>query len=79
MYLDETILSNPITVQVLWVDKNFVKAIYAKAESLYNTCNFEHALIFYHRGQVFDSLTMRIYKNKTFFCKERCGLRSSRF
>ncbi len=23
-----------------------------KAESLYNTCNFEHALIYYHRGQV---------------------------
>jgi hypothetical protein len=33
-------------------DKTFVKAIYAKAESLYNTCDFEHALIFYHRGQV---------------------------
>ena len=38
--------------QVLDVDKNFVKAIYVKAESLYNTCDFEHALIYYHRGQV---------------------------
>ena len=38
--------------QVLEVDKYFVKAIYVKAESLYNTCNFEHALIYYHRGQV---------------------------
>ena len=38
--------------QVLEVDKNFVKAILVKAESLYNTCDFEHALIYYHRGQV---------------------------
>ncbi len=41
--------------QVLEVDKHFVKAIYVKAESLYNTCNFEHALIYYHRGQVIKS------------------------
>jgi len=38
--------------QVLAVDKNFVKAVYVKAESLYNTCDFEHALIFFYRGQV---------------------------
>ena len=38
--------------QVLEVDKNFVKAILVKAESLYNTCDFEHALIYCHRGQV---------------------------
>jgi hypothetical protein len=37
---------------VLSVDKNFVKAIYAKAESLYNTCLFEHALVHFHRGHV---------------------------
>jgi hypothetical protein len=48
--------------QVLVVDKNFIKAVYVKAESLYNTCDFEHALIFFYRGQVpfwfdtFDSL-----------------------
>ena len=38
--------------QVLETDKRFVKAILVKAESLYNTCSFEHALIYYHRGQV---------------------------
>ena len=35
---------------VLDVDKYFVKAIYAKAEALYNTCQFEHALVLFHRG-----------------------------
>ena len=35
---------------VLEVDKYFVKAIYAKAEALYNTCQFEHALVLFHRG-----------------------------
>ena len=37
---------------VLGVDKTFVKAIYAKAEALYNTCQFEHALVYFVRGQV---------------------------
>ena len=35
---------------VLAVDKYFVKAIYAKAEALYNTYQFEHALALFHRG-----------------------------
>lgn len=37
---------------VLSIDKHFVKAIYAKAEALYNTCQFEHALVLFHRGKV---------------------------
>lgn len=37
---------------VLGVDKVFVKAIYAKAEALYNMCQFEHALVYFVRGQV---------------------------
>ena len=38
--------------KVLSVDCNHVKAIYAKAESLYNTCQFEQALMLFHRGSV---------------------------
>ena len=37
---------------VLDHDKTFVQAIYAKAEALYNTCQFEHALVYFVRGQV---------------------------
>ena len=37
---------------VLGDDKKFVQAIYAKAEALYNTCQFEHALVYFVRGQV---------------------------
>jgi hypothetical protein len=48
--------------QVLAIDKKFVKAILVKAESLYNTCSFEHALIYYHRGQVRKRLGMKITK-----------------
>lgn len=36
---------------VLEMDKSFVKAIYPKAEALYNTCQFEHALVLFHRGK----------------------------
>ncbi len=44
--------ANQAAELVLTEDKNFVKAIYAKAESLYNTCCFEHALVLFHRGYV---------------------------
>ena len=37
---------------VLVEDKAFVKALVVKAEALYNTCDFEHALVLFHRGQV---------------------------
>ena len=40
---------------VLSDDKKFVQAIYAKAEALYNTCQFEHALVYFVRGQVRNS------------------------
>ena len=37
---------------VLDVDKKYVKALLVKAEALYNTCKFEHALVLFHRGLV---------------------------
>ena len=37
---------------VLDEDKTFVKALLVKAEALYNTCDFEHALVLFHQGQV---------------------------
>ena len=33
-------------------DKKNINAIQIKAESLYNSCFFEHALVLFHRGQV---------------------------
>ena len=42
---------------VLAEDKTFVKALVVKAEALYNTCDFEHALVLFHRGQVGFSQT----------------------
>ena len=37
---------------VLAKDKSNVSAILVKAEALYNTCFFEHALVLFHRGKV---------------------------
>nr|XP_018903410.1 PREDICTED: tetratricopeptide repeat protein 25 [Bemisia tabaci] len=34
----------------LSIDKNFIKAIFQKGEALYHLGNFEHSLMFYHRG-----------------------------
>lgn len=34
----------------LHVDKSFIKAIYQKAEALYYLGDFEHSLMYYHRG-----------------------------
>lgn len=38
--------------EVLFVDQINCKAIFIKAEALYNLCYFEHALLLFHRGQV---------------------------
>ena len=54
---------------VLEVDKYFVKAIYAKAEALYNTCQFEHALVLFHRGLVI----IGFFKSVHLIDYERCG------
>ncbi len=35
-----------------------MKALLVKAEALYNTCNFEHALVLFHRGQVSKKLEL---------------------
>ena len=59
--------------KVLSVDDKHVKSIYAKAESLYNTCQFEQALMLFHRGMVGNpykihnvhiNLTFKAAKNK---------------
>lgn len=34
----------------LVIDKNFIKALYQKAEALYYMGEFEHSLVYYHRG-----------------------------
>merc|ERR1711992_352817 len=36
---------------VMSKDKNNIVSIWVKAEALYNTCFFEHALILFHRGK----------------------------
>ena len=38
--------------KVLKLDPMNVMATYAKAESLYYTCEFEHAMLTYYRGLV---------------------------
>ena len=45
------ILSLYQTSAIVYKDPNCVKAVIAKAESLYNTCDFEHALVLFIRGQ----------------------------
>ena len=46
---------------MLDIDPLFVKAKLAKAESLFNMCHFEHALLHYHQGQV---STRQFYRNQ---------------
>ena len=36
------------------MDKKFLKAYIIKAEALFQICQFEHALLIFHRGQVID-------------------------
>ena len=44
--------ANALAEKVLEIDTNNVDAIYSKAESLYYNCEFERALLTYHRGSV---------------------------
>ena len=37
--------------KVLMMDKKFLKAYIIKAEALFQICQFEHALLIFHRGQ----------------------------
>ncbi len=37
---------------VLDSDRLFLRAMLIKAEALYNTCDFEHALVLFHRGRI---------------------------
>ncbi len=39
---------------VLVENKRNLRAIYIKAESLFNLCQFEHAMVHFHRGWVRD-------------------------
>lgn len=36
--------------EALTIDKTYIRAIYQKAESLYYLGEFEHSLVYYHRG-----------------------------
>lgn len=38
------------------MDKKFLKAYIIKAEALFQICQFEHALLIFHRGQVSKSV-----------------------
>ena len=46
-----------------------MKAVLAKAESLYNTCDFEHALVLFIRGQYLAS-DSSVAANGTLKCKK---------
>ncbi len=37
---------------VLVEDKRNIKAVFVKAEALFNLCEFEHSLVLFHRGLV---------------------------
>ena len=39
------------------MDKKFLKAYIIKAEALFQICQFEHALLIFHRGQVIDYIS----------------------
>ena len=42
------------------MDKKFLKAYIIKAEALFQICQFEHALLIFHRGQVIDYICFDI-------------------
>ena len=37
---------------VIAEDKKNIKAVFVKAEALFNICEFEHSLVLFHRGLV---------------------------
>ncbi len=51
---------------MLKADKTYVKALLVKAEALYNTCNFEHALVLFHRGQVCEQMHRSVSLNSPY-------------
>ena len=50
--------------EVLEIDNTNVKAIFAKAEALYYNCEFEQALVTYHRGSVSKNQNVTLIKKK---------------
>lgn len=44
--------------KVLEMDRSYTNAIIIKAESLYNSCQFEHALLSFHKARVSCSSTL---------------------
>ena len=50
--------------EVLEIDNTNVKAIFAKAEALYYNCEFEQALVTYHRGSVSKKSKRNVNKEK---------------
>ena len=47
---------------VMSKDRKNVSALMIKAEGLYNSCFFEHALVLFHRGQVWTIRNMYFEK-----------------
>ena len=43
---------------VLGKERKNVQAMLVKAEALYNSCFFEHALVLFHRGKVRETMIM---------------------
>jgi hypothetical protein len=51
---------------VLDEDKQNIKAIFVKAEALFNICEFEHSLVLFHRGLVRTLLCFYFNSNLVF-------------
>ena len=54
---------------VLSRDKKNIQATQIKAESLYNSCFFEHALVLFYRGKV--SINDHRHAQNLLFCKAK--------
>ena len=62
MKVSEAILAKNSDPTYKWM------ALYVKAESLFNMCDFEHAMVFYERAKAIapTSVTSKITYNKNF-------------
>jgi hypothetical protein len=52
------------TLQVLLMDKKYLKAYIIKAEALFQICQFEHSLLIFHRGAVSIANEQILYLHK---------------
>ena len=51
-------------MQVLLMDKKYLKAFIIKAEALFQICQFEHSLLVFHRGAVSITNAQILYLQK---------------